>query len=71
VVIYYYAVYCITVNKNIHPISAAGKPPLILVLASKVNLVDGVRYSSTVKGVLLFCSDDCCKNYLNVNKAAK
>ena len=35
------------------------------------DLVDGVRYSSTVKWVLLFCSDDCCKNYLNANKAAK
>ena len=33
------------------------------------DLVDGVRYSSTAKGVLLFCSDDCCKNYLNSNKA--
>jgi hypothetical protein len=29
------------------------------------DLIDGVRYSSTVKGILLFCSDDCCKNYLN------
>ena len=29
------------------------------------DLVEGVRYSSTVKGILLFCSDDCCKNYLN------
>ena len=27
--------------------------------------VEGVRYSSSVKGVLLFCSDDCCKNYLD------
>jgi hypothetical protein len=35
------------------------------------DLVDGIRYSSAVNGVLLFCSDDCCKNYLNVNKAAK
>ena len=29
------------------------------------DLVEGVRYSSSMKGVLLFCSDDCCKNYLN------
>jgi hypothetical protein len=29
------------------------------------DLVEGVRYSSTVKGILLFCSDDCCKNYLD------
>jgi len=29
------------------------------------NLVDGVEYSSTVIGVLAFCSDSCCKDYLN------
>ena len=29
------------------------------------DLVKGVRYSSSVKGVLFFCSDECCKNYLN------
>jgi len=29
------------------------------------DLVEGVRYSSSTKGVLFFCSDDCCKNYLN------
>ena len=28
--------------------------------------VEGVRYSSSIKGVILFfCSDECCKNYLN------
>jgi hypothetical protein len=35
------------------------------------DLAEGVMYSSTVKGILLFCSDDCCKNYLNrLGKAA-
>ena len=29
------------------------------------DLVQGVRYSSSVKGLLWYCSDDCCKNYLN------
>ena len=29
------------------------------------DLVGGVRYSSTVKGIILFCSDDCCKSYLD------
>lgn len=29
------------------------------------DLVDGVEYSSTVIGVLSFCSDGCCKDYLN------
>ena len=29
------------------------------------DLVEGVRYSSMAKGILLFCSDGCCKNYLN------
>ena len=29
------------------------------------DLVKGVRYSSTVIGNLLFCSDNCCKDYLN------
>ncbi len=28
--------------------------------------VEGVRYSSSNKGVILFfCSDECCKKYLN------
>jgi hypothetical protein len=35
------------------------------------DLTEGIRYSSTVKGVLLFCSDDCCKNYLDVKKEVK
>jgi hypothetical protein len=35
------------------------------------DLVKGVRYSSIVNGILLFCSDDCCKDFLNANKAAK
>jgi hypothetical protein len=30
-----------------------------------IDLIGGVRYSSTVKGIILFCSDDCCKNYLD------
>ena len=25
----------------------------------------GVRYSSSIKGLLFFSSDDCCKNYLD------
>ena len=29
------------------------------------DLTEGVRYSSFIKGVLRFCSDDCCKNYLD------
>ena len=29
------------------------------------DLVEGVRYSSSIKGLLFFCSDDCCKNCLN------
>ena len=29
------------------------------------DLVEGIRYSSSTKGLLWFCSDDCCKNYLN------
>jgi hypothetical protein len=29
------------------------------------DLVEGVRYSSIVNGILLFCSDRCCKNYVN------
>ena len=32
------------------------------------DLVDGVRYSSIVKGIMLFCSDSCCKNYLDKSK---
>jgi hypothetical protein len=31
---------------------------------------EGVVYSSAVKGVLDFCSDVCCKDYLN-NASAK
>ena len=28
--------------------------------------VEGVRYSSSTRGVtLFFCSDKCCQNYLN------
>ncbi len=29
------------------------------------ELLKGVRYSSSIKGLLFFCSDDCCKNYLD------
>ena len=29
------------------------------------GLSKGVRYSSADIGNLLFCSDNCCKNYLN------
>ena len=29
------------------------------------DLVEGVRYSSSIKGLLFFCSDDCCKNCLD------
>jgi hypothetical protein len=29
------------------------------------NLVDGVEYSSYRLGVLRFCSDQCCKDYLD------
>lgn len=29
------------------------------------NLVSGVRYSSKYLGVFGFCSDQCCKDYLN------
>lgn len=32
---------------------------------------EGVVFSSTVKGVLDFCSDDCCKDYLNNNSSPK
>ena len=31
------------------------------------NLVKGIRYSSAVMGSMLFCSDNCCKNYLTTN----
>lgn len=31
------------------------------------NLLSGVRYTSTVKGVLEFCSDECCRDYLKKN----
>ena len=29
------------------------------------DLVKGVRYSSITMGNMLFCSDNCCKDYLN------
>ena len=29
------------------------------------DLVKGVRYSSISMGNRLFCSDNCCKDYLN------
>jgi ribosomal protein L24E len=29
------------------------------------NLTKGVLYSSNTLGVLVFCSDDCAKNYFN------
>ena len=29
------------------------------------NLVEGVKYSSSVIGIIPFCSDNCCKAYLN------
>ena len=29
------------------------------------NLVEGVKYSSSVMGIISFCSDNCCKAYLN------
>jgi hypothetical protein len=32
------------------------------------ELTEGIRYSSTDMGVILFCLDDCCKDYLNVKK---
>ena len=36
------------------------------------DLAEGVRYSSLITGVLWFCSDNCCKNYLNrPNNAAR
>jgi hypothetical protein len=28
------------------------------------NLSEGVEYSSTTLGLLAFCSDKCCKDYL-------
>ena len=31
------------------------------------NLLSGVIYLSTVKGKLKFCSDECCRDYLNKN----
>ncbi len=31
------------------------------------NLLSGVRYASTVKRVLEFCSDECCRDYLKKN----
>jgi len=29
------------------------------------NLSKGVQYSSTVRGLLAFCSDECCRTYLD------
>lgn len=29
------------------------------------DLAKGIRYSSVSMGSLLFCSDNCCKDYLN------
>ena len=29
------------------------------------NFVEGVKYSSSVMGISSFCSDNCCKAYLN------
>lgn len=31
------------------------------------DFIEGVSYSSTAKGFLVFCSDRCCKDYLDVN----
>jgi hypothetical protein len=31
------------------------------------NLESGVRYTSIVKGVIEFCSDECCLDYLKKN----
>lgn len=28
------------------------------------DLLEGVRYSSVNMGILVFCSDNCCKEYL-------
>lgn len=33
------------------------------------SFTEGVVYSSTTKGIAYFCSDVCCKDYLN-NKPA-
>ena len=33
------------------------------------ELTEGIRYSSMASGVMLFCSDDCCKDYLNVKRS--
>ena len=35
------------------------------------DLIKGVKYSSTVTGLMLFCSDACCKNYVNKGKAVE
>ena len=29
------------------------------------NLVEGVKYSSSVMGIISFYSDNCCKAYIN------
>lgn len=31
------------------------------------DFVTGVTYSSAAKGLFVFCSDKCCKDYLDVN----
>lgn len=31
------------------------------------DFTEGVVYSTAMKGISYFCSDVCCKNYLNSN----
>ncbi len=31
------------------------------------DFIEGVSYSSVAKGYVVFCSDKCCKDYLNSN----
>lgn len=31
------------------------------------DFIEGVSYSSVAKGYFVFCSDKCCKDYLNSN----
>lgn len=35
------------------------------------NFTEGVVYSSAVRGVLDFCSDACCKDYLGASITKK
>jgi hypothetical protein len=35
------------------------------------DLIKGLKYSSTVSGLLLFYSDACCNDYLNKGKAVE